>query len=75
MHRLYGTPNPNPNPNPNPDPDPDPNPVPTLTLTRRVLIGGSLGELERLTGWAGRKVLYVGDHLHADLREPRRGYR
>jgi len=39
----------------------------------RVLIGGSLRELERLTGWAGRKVLYVGDHLHADLREPRRG--
>lgn len=37
----------------------------------RVLIGGSLTELSRLTGWSGRKVLYVGDHLHADLREPR----
>jgi len=36
-----------------------------------VLIGGSLTELSRLTGWSGRKVLYVGDHLHADLREPR----
>ena len=35
--------------------------------------GGSLRELERLTGWEGRRVLYVGDHLHADLREPRRG--
>ena len=38
----------------------------------RVLIGGSLAELERLTGWAGQQVLYVGDHLYADLREPRR---
>eukprot|EP00966_Prymnesium_polylepis_P096625 2238861-Prymnesium_polylepis.1 len=38
----------------------------------RVLIGGSLSELVRLTGWSGRQVLYVGDHLHADLREPRR---
>ena len=38
----------------------------------RVLIGGSLEELARLTGWYGRRVLYVGDHLHADLREPRR---
>ena len=38
-----------------------------------MLIGGSLRELERLTGWEGRRVLYVGDHLHADLREPRRG--
>lgn len=38
----------------------------------RILIGGSLEELVRLTGWSGRQVLYVGDHLHADLREPRR---
>ena len=37
-----------------------------------MLIGGSLEELARLTGWYGRRVLYVGDHLHADLREPRR---
>ena len=37
----------------------------------RVLLGGSLAELSRLTGW-GSEVLYVGDHVHADLREPRR---
>ena len=38
----------------------------------RVLVGGSLRELARLTGWTGRQVLYVGDHLMADLAEPRR---
>ena len=27
----------------------------------RVLIGGSLAELERLTGWAAQQVLYIGD--------------
>jgi len=37
-----------------------------------VLNGGSLSELSRLTGWSGRQVLYVGDHVHTDLREPRR---
>jgi len=39
---------------------------------RRPLLGGSLAELTRITGWEGREVLYVGDHVHADLREPRR---
>ena len=40
----------------------------------RVLIGGSLAELGRLTGWGGigKQVLYVGDHVHTDLRAPRR---
>ena len=38
----------------------------------RVLLGGSIGELTRLTGWRGSRVLYVGDHLHTDLLEPRR---
>ena len=32
----------------------------------------ALRELARLTGWTGRQVLYVGDHLMADLAEPRR---
>jgi len=45
---------------------------PTDVSKGRVLVGGSLAELTRLTGWSGRDVLYVGDHLHADLREPRR---
>ena len=40
----------------------------------RVLLGGSLDELGRLTGWGGvgKQVLYVGDHVHTDLRAPRR---
>ena len=40
----------------------------------RVLLGGSLAELGRLTGWGGigKQVLYVGDHVHTDLRVPRR---
>lgn len=40
----------------------------------RVLLGGSLAELGRLTGWGGpgKQVLYVGDHVHTDLRAPRR---
>ncbi|HET7752657.1 MAG TPA: HAD-IG family 5'-nucleotidase, partial [Anaeromyxobacteraceae bacterium] len=29
--------------------------------------GGSLGELERLTGISGERVLYVGDHIYGDI--------
>ena len=35
--------------------------------------GGSVGEVMALTGWHGRRVLYLGDHLFADLVEARRG--
>ena len=40
----------------------------------RVLLGGSLSELQSLTGWGGvgKRVLYVGDHVHTDLSAPRR---
>ena len=40
----------------------------------RVLLGGGLDELSRLTGWGGigKQVLYIGDHVHTDLRAPRR---
>ena len=40
----------------------------------RVLIGGSLAELGRLTGWGGigKQVLYVDVHVHTDLRAQRR---
>ena len=37
----------------------------------RVLLGGSVSELARLTGWTGPSVLYIGDHLFSDLLEPR----
>ena len=36
----------------------------------RVLLGGSVSELARLTGWTGPSVLYIGDHLFSDLLEP-----
>jgi len=38
----------------------------------KVLIGGSLSALTQLTGWSGKRVLYVGDHVLTDLRGPRR---
>lgn len=31
---------------------------------------GSLAHLSRLTGWVGENVLYFGDHVLADLKEP-----
>lgn len=31
---------------------------------------GSLAHLKRLTGWVGDSVLYFGDHVLADLKEP-----
>ena len=34
---------------------------------------GSADELIALTGWATRRVLYLGDHLYADLAGARRG--
>lgn len=33
----------------------------------RIYQGGNLLELERLTGFAGDKVLYVGDHIYGDI--------
>ena len=39
-----------------------------------VYVGGSLRELTRLTGWRGDTVLYVGDHLAADIIEPVRNH-
>jgi HAD superfamily 5'-nucleotidase-like hydrolase len=40
----------------------------------RALVGGSVQELLRLTGWGkeGARVLYFGDHVFADLAEPAR---
>ena len=38
----------------------------------RSLVGGSLQEFMRLTGWVGKRVLYFGDHVFADLQEPAR---
>ena len=34
--------------------------------------GGSADELMALTGWTGRRVLYLGDHIFADLVDARR---
>ena len=40
------------------------------------MVGGSVGELLRLTGWGRegkrKRVLYFGDHVFADLAEPSR---
>lgn len=35
--------------------------------------GGSVDEVMRLTGWVGRRVLYLGDSIFADLVDARRG--
>uniref|UniRef100_A0A7S3GA12 5'-nucleotidase domain-containing protein n=1 Tax=Palpitomonas bilix TaxID=652834 RepID=A0A7S3GA12_9EUKA len=34
-----------------------------------VYAGGSLREFSRLTGWKGSRILYLGDHLYADLKD------
>ncbi len=34
--------------------------------------GGSLAELERLAGFGGERVLYVGDHIYGDILRSRR---
>ena len=31
--------------------------------------GGTIFELERLTGWDGERVLYFGDHVYTDLAD------
>jgi len=42
-------------------------------LERNVLYqGGSLAELERLAGFGGERVLYVGDHIYGDILRSRR---
>ena len=45
-----------------------------VQIKGRALVGGSVGELLRLTGWGkmGHRVLYFGDHVFADLAEPAR---
>jgi 5'-nucleotidase len=50
--------------------DPTGRPVPgeVLTLDRgRIYAGGNRGDLERMTGAAGDRILYVGDHIYADI--------
>lgn len=37
-----------------------------------VYINGSVHALQRSTGWVGRRILYVGDNLFADLVEARK---
>jgi HAD superfamily 5'-nucleotidase-like hydrolase len=37
------------------------------------LCGGTVDELMQLTGWTGGRVLYLGDHLYADLVDARYG--
>lgn len=36
----------------------------------KVLVEGSLMQLIALTGWKGDRVLYFGDHIFHDLKEP-----
>jgi len=36
----------------------------------QVLVEGSLNQLIALTGWKGDRVLYFGDHIFHDLKEP-----
>lgn len=38
----------------------------------RPLVGGSVSEMMRLTGWHGKQIMYWGDHVFADLAEPSR---
>ena len=38
----------------------------------RALVGGSVNEMMRLTGWHGKQICYLGDHVFADLAEPSR---
>ena len=33
----------------------------------RIYKGGSIGDFERLTGYGGDRVLYVGDHIYGDV--------
>ena len=35
----------------------------------KIYSGGTIEELQRLTGWSGEKVLYFGDHVYADLAD------
>ena len=35
----------------------------------KIYAGGTIDELQRLTGWTGDKVLYFGDHVYADLAD------
>mmetsp|Transcript_20832 Transcript_20832/g.36941 ORF Transcript_20832/g.36941 Transcript_20832/m.36941 type:complete len:539 (+) Transcript_20832:72-1688(+) len=35
---------------------------------------GNVDDLMRMTGWQGDQVLYVGDHIFADLRRPARNH-
>jgi 5'-nucleotidase len=43
------------------------------TLERgRSYQGGSLAELERLAGFGGERILYVGDHIYGDILRSRR---
>ena len=34
-----------------------------------IYAGGTIFELQRLTGWTGERVLYFGDHVYADLAD------
>jgi 5'-nucleotidase len=38
----------------------------------RVYRGGSLAAFERMTGFSGEKVLYVGDHIYGDILRSRK---
>eukprot|EP01130_Rhizamoeba_saxonica_P017150 TRINITY_DN818_c0_g1_i1.p1 TRINITY_DN818_c0_g1~~TRINITY_DN818_c0_g1_i1.p1 ORF type:complete len:537 (+),score=91.78 TRINITY_DN818_c0_g1_i1:82-1692(+) len=38
----------------------------------KVYVEGSMQEFERITSCIGESVLYIGDHLFSDLREPQR---
>lgn len=51
---------------------PSPVPISTTLEPGQVYINGSVRALRRATGWASRKVLYVGDNLFADLTDARR---
>jgi HAD superfamily 5'-nucleotidase-like hydrolase len=36
----------------------------------RALVGGSVGEMMKLTKWNNKQIMYWGDHVFADLAEP-----
>ena len=44
----------------------------TAGVTDKVLIGGNLTEIEDRLGCAGPEILYVGDHIYADLISSKR---
>lgn len=36
-----------------------------------IYVGGSMEEFQKITGWKGDKILYFGDHIFNDLKEPK----